>query len=469
MIMKEKVDNKRRIWIKFIRGGVIKMFITNTVSGFNIINLLKFRNNPLQFLTEIRELGDIVRVGHRANRKIFVLNHPDLIKEVLVNKTSSFRKGKGLQIASKFLGQGLLTSEGEIHKRQRRLMQPQFHSKQISSFADLMVQHTERMIDTWVNLEDRHIQRDMTELALEIINKTMFGHTLTEDVEKIGKIIEAGSRRNVQQAKNVMSLPKFLTKKEDERLQESRAYLDRIMYSMIESRRKNLDEEHQEHQDLLSLLLAAKDEDGSKMTDKEIRDQLITIYIAGHETTANTLSWTWFLLAQNKEVEKKFWAELDEILGGNPPSFHDVPKLKYTNQIIQESMRLYPAAWVIGREAIESLEIGGMVVSKGDTILMSQYAMHRNPQYFTNPDQFYPERFDHDFLKKIPAYAYFPFGGGPRVCIGNNFALMEAAIILAVTGQRFKLQLPESYSVKPEPLITLRIKGGLKMRVIEKR
>ncbi|WP_240418903.1 cytochrome P450 [Paenibacillus periandrae] len=441
------------------------MFSNHTVSGLNIKNLLKFRNNPLHFLTEIRELGDIVEIGHRANRKIFVLNHPDLIKEVLVNKTSSFRKGKGLQIAGKFLGQGLLTSEGDTHKRQRRLMQPQFHAKHISSFAGVMVEHTERMLDTWVNQEDRNIHRDMTELALEIINKTMFGHTLTEDVDQIGEIIEAGSRRNMQQAKSVISVPKFFTKKTDDKLQESQGYLNRIIYSMIEERRK---QPYEEHHDLLSLLLAATDEDGTRMTDQEIRDQLITIYIAGHETTANTLSWTWFLLAQNATVEKKLWAELDEVLGGNSPSLPDIPKLKYTNQIIQESMRLYPAAWMIGREATEPVEIGGMNIAQGDTIFMSQYAMHRNPKYFANPNQFSPERFDHDFLKTIPAYAYFPFGGGPRVCIGNNFALMEAAIIVAVVGQRYRLQLLDSHSVKPEPLITLRVQGGLPMKVMER-
>lgn len=190
------------------------MFSNHTVSGFNIKNLLKFRNSPLHFLTEIRELGDIVEIGHRANRKMFVLNHPDLIKEVLVNKASSFRKGKGLQIAGKFLGQGLLTSEGDTHKRQRRLMQPQFHAKHISTFAGVMVEHTKQMLDTWVNQEDRNIHRDMTELALEIINKTMFGHNLTEDVDQIGEIIEAGSRRNIQQAKSVINVPKFFTKKQ---------------------------------------------------------------------------------------------------------------------------------------------------------------------------------------------------------------------------------------------------------------
>lgn len=442
----------------------MQMFIQNSVSGLNIMNLLKFRNNPLPFLTEIRDLGDIVTIGRRNQQNIIILNHPDLIKEVLVTKASFFKKGRGLQIAGQFLGNGLLTSEGETHKRQRRLMQPQFHLKQVSTFADLMTEHTERMISNWVNMEDRNIHRDMTELALGIINYAMFGHIMTEDVQKIGEIIESGSRRNFQQARSVLSLPKFLTARKDERLQQSRAYLDQIIYSMIENRRNHPDEHH----DLLSLLLEAKDEDGSKMTDKEIRDQLITIYIAGHETTANTLTWTWLLLSQNKEVERKFWIELDEVLGGKLPSFYDVPKLKYTNQIIQESMRLFPAAWVIGREAIDSIEIGGKVISKGDTVLMSQYAMHRNPKYYENPDQFQPERFDHDLLKTIPSYAYFPFGGGPRICIGNSFALMEVAIVLAVIGQRFRLQVYEPHSVKPEALVTLRVKGGLKVKVIKR-
>jgi cytochrome P450 len=440
------------------------MYIQKTVSGLNIRNLLKFRNNPLSFLTQTRDLGDIVTIGHRNMHDIVLLNHPDLIKEVLVTKASFFKKGRGLQIAGQFLGNGLLTSEGETHKRQRRLMQPQFHLKQVSTFADLMSEHTERLISSWTHLEDRNIHRDMTELALGIINKTMFGHTMTEDVQKIGEIIESGSRSNYQQARRILSLPKFLTSKKDERLKQSRTYLDRIIYSMIENRRNHSDEHH----DLLSLLLEAKDEDGSQMTDKEIRDQLITIYIAGHETTANTLTWTWFLLSQNKEAERKFWTELDEVLEGRPPRFHDIPNLTYTNQIIQESMRLFPAAWVIGREAIETIDIGGKVISKGDTLLMSQYAMHRNPKYFENPDQFKPERFDLDFLKTIPSYAYFPFGGGPRVCIGNNFALMETAIVLAVIGQRFRMEVYDAKTVKPEALITLRVQGGLKVRVIKR-
>lgn len=438
------------------------MYTRHSLPGWKLIHLLEFKNNPLQFLSKIRELGDIVLVGKQAGSKIYVLNHPDLIKEVLVQKPSSFRKGRGLQIAGKFLGQGLLTSEGDTHMRLRRLMQPQFHMKHINTFADLMAGHTERMIDSWGDQQERDIHNDMTELALDIINETMFGHTVTEDVERIGKIIEDNSRMNMALAKRTIRLPRFLSAGKQARMQESRAYLDQIIYSMIQNRRS-----HPEagHADLLSMLLDARDEDGSQMTDKEIRDQLITVYIAGHETTANTLSWTWYLLARYEEAEQKFWAELDEMLGGRLPTFSDVPKLKYTQRIIQESMRLYPAAWMIGRQAVGPVEIGGESIAEGDTLFMSQYSMHRSRTYYKDPDQFRPERFEHDFVKTLPAYAYFPFGGGPRVCIGNNFALMEAAMILAVVGQKYKLRLVSSEPVEPEPLITLRIKGGLRMKV----
>jgi len=441
------------------------MYTTASLPGWRVLHLLRFKNSPLKFLTKVHELGDMVLIGEQGGRRVYVLNHPDLVKEVLVQNPSSFRKGKALQIAGKFLGQGLLTSEGETHMRLRRLMQPQFHAKHIASFAETMASHTERMLDSWKDGQVRDVHHDMTELALDIINQTMFGHTVTEDVERIGRIIEQNSRNNIRQAKALFRLPSFLAASKEASAQESLAYLDQIIYAMIANRRREPDGHHA---DLLSMLLGAADEDGSHMTDKEIRDQLITIYIAGHETTANTLAWTWYLLSEHEEAEQMFWAELDEVLGGRLPTFEDIPKLVYTRQLIQESMRLYPAAWMIGRQALEPVVIGGQEIAAGDTLFMSQYAMHRSKKYYEEPERFHPGRFEDTFLKTIPPYAYFPFGGGPRVCIGNNFALMETAIILAVVGQKYKLQREGVQKVEPEPLITLRIKGGLSMKVLRR-
>jgi cytochrome P450 len=432
-------------------------------------NLLLFRKDPLGFLKKAAEnYGEIVpfRFGPRH---VYLLKNPEHIKEVLLTKQNHFKKAKGLQVAKAVVGEGLLTSEGEKHMRQRRLMQPHFQPKRISSYAQNMVQKTQIMLQTWTDGEERSITDDMMRLTLAIIMKTMFSIEVKEDsaqsIHDIGHAIEVGMKYATRKATSFINIPAGIPTKRNRERQESIKLLDDTIFSIINDRRQSSDKEAKE--DLLSMLLAAKDEeDGTGMSDEQVHDEVMTIFLAGHETTANTLSWTWYLLSQHPEVEQKFSAELDAVLGGNPPTVDDLKNLPYLNNLIWESMRLYPAVWTMNREVVEAVEIGGHTFRPGETLMMSQYVMHRNSRFFENPEQFDPGRFEGNLLKQIPQYAYFPFGGGPRICIGNHFALMEAALLLATIGQRYKLRLIDNHPpVEPEPLITLRPKGGLRMKI----
>jgi cytochrome P450 len=428
-------------------------------------HLLAFRRDPLGFLQRAAEQhGDVVHFRFGPRRHLYLLTNPDHIKEVLVTKQAHFRKAKGLQVARAVVGDGILTSEGQKHMRQRRLMQPAFHRERIAAYADAMVRQGTAMMAGWKDGDIRDVHEDMMKVTLAIITETMFGKGLTEGVDKIGRAIEIGLQYVSNKASAMIDIPLGVPTPQNRKFEEAAETLDKTIYAIIEERRRSGEEGRD---DLLAMLLAARDEeDGRGMTDEQVRDEVMTIFVAGHETTANTMSWIWYLLATHPEAERKLWAELDEVLGGRPPTAEDVPRLVYTNQIISETLRLYPAAWVINREVVDEVEIGGHVYQPGETLMMSQYVMHRSRRYFDNPDQFIPERFSGDLLKRIPAFAYFPFGGGPRICIGNNFALMEAALLLATIAQRFRLRLAEpGQRVEPEPLVTLRPKNGLMMRL----
>lgn len=430
-------------------------------------NMLSFRKDPLQFLIRAAsEYGEVVHFRFGPNRQVFLLTNPDHIKEVLVTKQAKFRKGKGLQIARAVVGDGILTSEGQKHLRQRRLMQPAFHKDRIAAYGDTMVNHTLEMLATWKGGEERDIHKDMMELTLRIITETMFGKGLTENAEGIGHAIEYGLHYISEKATAFIDLPLSVPTRRNRLFKESAETLNKAIYAIIEERRSSA---QTDRSDLLSMLLAARDEDdGTGMSDEQLRDEVMTIFLAGHETTANTMSWIWYLLSQHPEAEQKLYSELDSVLAGKTPTVADIPRLPYLNHVITEAMRLYPAAWAINREVVEEVEIGGRTYEKGDTLMMSQYVMHRKPEYFENPDQFIPERFDGDLLKRLPQFAYFPFGGGPRICIGNNFALMESALLLATIAQRFELRLAANHPVEPEPVVTLRPKYGMRMRLTQR-
>lgn len=426
-----------------------------------------FAKDPLAFLLERRKLGDVVRIRLKPFQNFYVLYQPDDICEVLVTKQDCFHKARGLQKLKVAVGEGLLTSEREEHRRQRKMIQPHFSAMQIGRYADQMVLETVDLINQWENGEERWIDRDMMALTLSIITKTMFGTEMHQDTERIRQALDIVQKRVVERTRAIFDFHEILPTKKNRELKHAVESLREMIDRIIEQRRTK---DKKETDDLLSSLLAAWDEEGNELTEEELRDQVMTIFLAGHETTAHTLSWTWYLLSQHPEVETKLSHEMNEVLSGRAPRYQDVRQLRYATQIIQESMRLYPAAWAIPRQVVKRVEIGKRRFEPGDIILISQYAMHRDPDYFEQPQEFIPERFSPEVLKNIPPYAYFPFGGGPRVCVGNHFAMMESVLILVTIAQRYKLRVAQPHPpVVPEPLITMRPKNGLIMQIIGKQ
>jgi cytochrome P450 len=419
--------------------------------------------DPLEYFTGIvREYGDLVAL-RVLNFRILLINHPDHIEDVLVNHPRKFIKGRVLQANKRVFGRGLLTSEGDFWLRQRRLAQPAFHRARIAGYASTMVEYTERLLHEWQDGEERDIHKEMMRLTLQIVGKTLFDADVEGDAQDVGKSMEqlleigANFRRTI-------FVPRWLPTPTNLRMERAIRKIEKVLYRMIAEKRAS----GRDAGDLLSMLLAAQDEDGSRMTDKQLRDEAITLFLAGHETTANTLSWTWWLLAQNPAVEAKLHNELRTVLAGRAPSLDDLPKLVYTNDIITESLRLYPPAWGTARTAIEDHEIAGYAVPKGSGVSFAQWTVHRDARWYDAPDEFRPERWEGDLLKRLPRFAYFPFGGGPRQCIGNSFALMEAALILATIAQQYRFRLVEGHPVVPLASITLRPRHGIRA-VLEAR
>jgi cytochrome P450 len=429
-------------------------------------NLFAFRRDRSGFLARLaREYGDFVyfKLGPQH---IFLINHPDYIRDVLVTHNKNFMKSEGAQRGKRLMGEGMATSEGEFHRRQRRLSQPAFHRQQIADYAATMGEYAARMRDGWREGETREMSREMMRLTLAIACKTFFDAEVESEADEIGDAFsEAISLFNfliLPYSRLLEKLPLPVVR----RFHDARERLDATIYRMIDERRRN----GRDRGDLLSILIRARDEegDGSGMTDQQLRDEMMTIFFAGHETTANALTWTWYLLSQNPEVEARLHREIDEVLNGRLPSAEDYPKLSYTEMVFAESMRLYPPAWAIGRRALNDYQIDGYFVPAGSNLMMSQYLMHRNEKYFPDPLKFDPERWRPEARESRPKFSYFPFGGGPRVCIGEHFAWMEGVLVMATMAQRWKMRLVEGHPVEPKAIVTLRPKYGMKM-VIERR
>jgi cytochrome P450 len=420
-----------------------------------------FRNysrDPLGFLPTLgREYGDIVTMRFYKFR-VYYVNHPDYIEEVLVNQARKFIKGRILRANKGLFGNGLLTSEGDFWLRQRRLAQPAFHRARIAAYAETMVRLAERMLEGWRDGESRDVHAEMMRLTLQIVSKTLFDADVDADVQEVNRALEAIMEHNSDFRRLILT-PSWLPTLRNIRAALATRRLNKIIYRIIGQRRA----EGRNAGDLLSMLLHAQDEDGSRMTDRQLRDEVITLFLAGHETTALSLSWTWWLLAQHPQVEAKLHAELEATLGGRTPALEDLPKLRYLDHVVTESMRLYPPAWGMARLAIEDAEIGGYKIRKGSGVSLSQWVVHRDPRWYESPEEFQPERWEGDLLKRLPRFAYFPFGGGPRQCIGNTFALMETALILATIAQKFRLRLVPGHAVAPIASITLRPRHGIRV------
>ena len=415
------------------------------------------RRDPLAFFTKLaRDYGDVSQLRLLNFRTLFI-NHPDDIEDVLVNKARKFEKGRVMKANMRLFGEGLLTSEGDFWLRQRRLAQPAFHRARVAAYGTTMVEYAERAMRGWKSGEVRDIHEDMMEITLQIVGKTLFNAELTRDAKEVGETMEVLLKLAADFGKSIL-IPLWVPTPRNLRARMGIRRIEKIIYRIIAQKRA----EASDTGDLLSMLLAVQDEDGSRMTDKQLRDETITLFLAGHETTANALSWTIWLLAQNPAAEKKFLDELAGVLNGRAPSVEDMPKLTYTANILTESMRLYPPAWGMARLVKEEVEVAGYKLVPGNGVACAQWVVHRDARWFDEPKRFLPERWEGDLAKRLPRFAYFPFGGGPRQCIGNSFALMEATLILATIAQKFRFKLVEGHPVKPLASITLRPQRGIR-------
>jgi cytochrome P450 len=424
-------------------------------------NLYSFRSNPLSFLVKAaREYGDLVyfKVGQQ---NMYLVNHPDYVREILVTNQNNFLKSRALQRSKMLLGEGLLTSEGKQHLRQRRLVQPAFHRERLAGYAAAMSETAVHARERWQPGATMDVSVEMAKLTLSVVAKTLFSADVESEASEIG-----GAMTAVLEMFRFLLLPfsEYLSKlplPSIRRFEKARTKLDATIYGLIRERRKS----GVDTGDLLSMLLFAQDEekDSAGMTDQQVRDEALTLFLAGHETTANALSWTWYLLSQHPEIERRLHQEIDAVLGGRAPELSDVPELRYAEMVLSEALRLYPPAWAIGRMAKAQFELGGVEIPAKAICILSPYLVQRDARWFPEPEKFIPERWTPEAREALPKFAYFPFGGGARVCIGERFAWMEGVIVMAAIAQKWRFHLVPGQRVEPLPLITLRVKNGLRM------
>lgn len=426
-------------------------------------NLLEYRRDPLAFMmSNAREYGDVVQIlfGKYVGYQI---NHPDDVQQVLVKQTHKLHKARIYkQFLSEYLGNGLLISDGDFWKRQRHLAQPAFHTKRIQSYASVMSEYTERMLATWHDGETRDIAHEMMTLTLFIVSKTLFDADVSGESSEVAQALEVMLHSISDTSRTIVRLPDWVPTPARRRKQWSIDTLHRITKDIIAERRVSGEDKG----DLLSMLITAETDTGERMTDEQVRDEALTLVLAGHETTANAMAWTFYLLSQHPDIEQRLYEEVSSVLGGRMPTLADLAALPYTEQVMKEGMRLYPPAWSFARTVKEPFELENYTLPVNSTLIVLPYVIHRDARWFPDPERFDPERFSPEREASIPKYAYLPFGGGPRVCIGNAFAMMEARLILAGVVQRYRLVLAASGPVVPEPLITLRPKGGMPMTLV---
>jgi len=390
--------------------------------------------------------------------------HPDVSHEILAKQAQAFGKDP---ITRRSLGriihQGLTVDEGESWKRQRRLMQPAFHVSRINTYVQMMVQFTEQMLTGWREGEVFDINQELIALTLRIVAQALFGTDVMESTSQVSKSM-AFLEESFTKESSSLPVPYWLPTAHNLAVNRVLQGLDTLVWRIIAEHRT----EGKDTGDLLSMLLLAQDEDGSQMSDQQLHDEVLTLLLAGHETTANALVWACYLLSQHPEVAEKLRDEVDTVLGQRAPRLEDLPRLPYVDMVIKETLRIYPPAWILGRQAMQDVELGGYPVRKGTMVFVSPYIQHHDPRWFEQPEEFRPERFSEENEKKIRAHAYIPFGAGPRVCIGSRFTLTEQKVVLTLLAQKCKLALAPDQKVEMEPLITIRPKGGMRM-VISKR
>jgi cytochrome P450 len=430
-------------------------------------NATAIQRDPLaSMLRTMHEIGDVVSCRYYLAR-FSLVHHPDGVRHILQENHQNYSKDVfDYQMLRRFIGDGLLTADGPSWLRQRRMIQPAFHRQRIAAFGTVMADEAEKQATLW---RDRarpdlplDIATEMGALTLRVVGRTLFGTDLQEEVALIGQAFTRVNVQLTQELYHPIALVLNLPTRGTRALHDALRTLSQVVDDLIARRRAD----PTERDDLLSLLMQARDEaDQTGMDDALLASEVVTLLIAGHETTANLLSWTWYLLSQHPEAEARLHAELASVLGGRAPTVGDLPNLPYTRMVIEESLRLYPPAYSFGRKALHDDVVCGYHLPKGAFVLVNPYTTHRHPAFWEDPDAFDPERFSLERSRDRPRFAYFPFGGGPRQCIGNDFALVEARIILATLAQHFRLRLVPGHAVEPEPLITLRPRGGVPMTI----
>jgi cytochrome P450 len=423
--------------------------------------VLRFGADRLGFLQEMAAYGDVAHMETRGLH-FYLINHPELIQDVLVTHHRCFVKSRALQVARRLLGDGLLTSEGDLHLRQRRLVQPAFHRQRMAAYGQVMMDYAAQTAKRWQALGNNtqvDMAQEMMRLTLGIVGKALFdadvegeaaeiGQALTEALHAVNRLLLPGGE-----------LAEKLPLPANQRAEQALQRLDATVYRIISQRRAG----GEDRGDLLSILLETRDDQGGVMSDQQARDEAMTLFLAGHETTANALTWTWYLLSQNPAEERQLHAELDRVLAGRLPTVDDIPDLPYTRMVFSESMRLYPPAYVVGRQAVESYAVRDYVIQPGSTVFVSQYVMHRDPRYWFDFERFDPNRWTPEAIARRPKFSYFPFSAGPRNCIGEGFAWTEGILVLATLAQGWQARLVLGHPVELEPLITLRPKHGMRM------
>lgn len=433
-------------------------------SGLPFIgSMAEFARDPIKFVTRLqRDYGDVAAFSLMGNKSVLVSN-PNDVDRVLLETGKRYDHGKRNPSLAmqKILGNGLVTSEGDFWKRQRKLVAPAFHHQSIKKYADQMVEYTQDLAASWQNGATRDIHQDMMSLTQRIIMKVLF------DVDVQGTVMGGltGSFDAMMQAMGAEQtgieaiLPDFIPTSSRRHMQEAVTYVNGLLMEMIEQRRK----EGSDQRDLLTMFMETRDDEGQPMSDDQLLDEIRTLYLAGHETTATTLSWAWVLLSQNPEAYAKVEAEVDRVLNGRTPTADDVQQLSYCNAVIKEALRCYPVAWITRRVPLEDVEIGGYHIAEGTFVFLSPWVLHHDPRWFDQPDMFMPERWLKDKSEQPLREAYMPFGGGPRICIGNGFAMMESVLLLATLAQQYHVALLPDQRVEIELAGTLRPKAGLQV------
>ena len=424
----------------------------------------QIRKNPLSFLLEMSKLGDCSVLHNGPVPSLYLLNHPELFKEVLVTKHESFIKGRAVQLMGLLVGKGLGTSEGVYHRQQRKLVLPAFQHSKLTRYGEMMVEKAVKRHYQWKNNRILSIEQEMMQLTLEIVAKTLFSAEVAgPESGGLPKAFNDFQEAFVKIASPFAEILMKLPLPETRKIKRARKTFDATVYRIIEEHRQNPDA----YDDLLSMLLAAQDEEtGKGMTDEQVRDESVTLFIGGHETTAIGLTWTWYLLSQNPDIEQRFHDELDRELGGRTPTFADIPRLTYTRQIFSEVLRLYPPAWLLNRETVEDVVVGDYLIPKGSTVDLSPYILHRDERFWPEPLKFDPDRFLPGKKGITHKFAFLPFSYGVRGCIGEQFTWTEAILLMATLGQRWKFRLIEDDAVDIKPLVTLRPERSIPMKAL---